>query len=59
MIDHPHRQYWQKREREERESADRAVDASARRAHREMAERYCVMARDDADMASSTIPRRG
>jgi len=52
------RQYWAKREAQERDSADRAEDEGARSAHREMADRYSAMVHD-SDAADSTIPRRG
>jgi hypothetical protein len=39
-IDH---EYYVKREREERASADRSEDATARRIHLEMADRYSAL----------------
>lgn len=39
-------EYFARREREEREHADRSDDMTARRAHQEMAERYSARLRD-------------
>tara|TARA_B100002049_G_C15860638_1_gene283231 strand:- start:42 stop:218 length:177 start_codon:yes stop_codon:yes gene_type:complete len=58
MIDFPDRQYWERRERQALKSAERAQDGQARRAHREMAQRYSAMAHD-RELADSTIPERG
>ncbi len=52
------RQYWERREAQERDFAERADDESARIAHREMADRYSAMMHD-SDSSDSTIPRRG
>jgi hypothetical protein len=39
-------EYYQRRERQEREHAARIADGAARRAHLEMAERYSTILRD-------------
>jgi hypothetical protein len=39
-------EYFAKRERQEREHAERADDMTARRVHHEMAERYSARLRD-------------
>ena len=39
-------EYFQRRERQEREHAERADDMTARRVHHEMAERYSARLRD-------------
>jgi len=41
-------EYYQRRERQEREQAARADDTPARRVHLEMAERYSTLARNPA-----------
>ena len=41
-------EYYMKRERQEREHAERTDDMTARRVHLEMAERYSVLLREIA-----------
>lgn len=41
-------EYYRRRERQERESADRTEDIGARRIHLEMADRYSAKLRDVA-----------
>lgn len=43
-------EYYRKRERQERESADRTEDIGARRIHLEMADRYSARLRDAANV---------
>ena len=39
-------EYYRRRERQERENAERSDDCAARRVHLEMADRYSAMLRD-------------
>jgi hypothetical protein len=49
MGDHPNtrdRDYYRRRERQEREHAARTIDVTARRVHLEMADRYSMLLED-------------
>lgn len=47
-------EYYQRRERQERDRAARADDTTARRVHLELAERYSTLAQSPATL--STVP---
>ena len=46
-------EYYQRRERQEREHAARSDDTTARRVHLEMAERYSILLQNPAQGPSS------
>ena len=50
-------EYYSRRERQERESADRCLDHSARHIHLELAERYSAMMRDMRVIQQPTQPQ--
>ena len=54
MTDHDV-EYYSRRERQERDSAERTEDMIARRVHREMADRYSAKLRE---MAAVPIPQQ-
>ncbi|GAA4768273.1 hypothetical protein GCM10023219_12740 [Stakelama sediminis] len=58
MTNQQDSQYWEKREQQERDSAHRANDEGARRAHAELADRYNAL-RNSPDTIGSTLPTRG
>lgn len=47
-------EYYARRERQEREHAERTDDMTARRVHLEMAERYSVMLREIVILPAAT-----
>lgn len=47
-------EYYQRRERQERENAERTEDTTARRVHLEMANRYSAMLRDLSMLSGMT-----
>jgi len=47
-------EYYVRRERQERDRADRTEDQTARRVHLEMAERYSAMLRETALVPAAT-----
>jgi hypothetical protein len=54
MLDHE-RDYYLRRERQERDSADRCEEAGARRIHLELADRYAAMLRETTIRVSQPL----